>query len=231
MGIWRRFWKNYWIALQRSRKDLRARQLALRVTFLLVYLAGLMVFYVIPVIVFIRRDPVQGVWTAGFYVVIMASGSIAAFLIRRSHRRDDELLSISFTEKRRPASTTDAVSPAVQDYLVRRILIIAAMLARAGSEVALRKNEADPERTVVTRQTLNGRLRTEGLWDLLEPNEADLMRVSDGDWPEEHLTHAMGWCEQLRLLQWTLGIESEITPLSYFPTVDFGLGNAYSPSA
>lgn len=224
MGIWRRsFWTDYWIALRRSGKDLRARQLAVRISFLFIYLIAVAIFYIIPAIALYVRDPKEGFWTACFYLVIASSGTIVAFLIRRSHRRQDEMLSFSFSERRRPASS-DVVSPAVHEYLAMRAHIIAAMLVRAGSEIALR-NSQPTAGTVITRQSLNAQLREEGLWDLLESNEGDLMRASDGGWPDDELPQSITWCEQLRLLRWSLGIDSEIAPLAHFPKVDFELGS------
>jgi len=125
MSIWARgFWKSYWIALQRTRRDKRARSFALRVTFLLTYLVAYVLF-----IFKVTTATGGGIWSAAFYTFIFGSGTIAAILIRRWHRKQDELLNYSLTGAIRlnPQEVSDT-SPQVRTYLEERALIVASLL-------------------------------------------------------------------------------------------------------
>lgn len=90
----RGFWKSYWIALLRTRKDKRARSISLRITFWLIYLVASVIFVVFMEI---NTAPGQGIWDAAFYFFIFGTGTIAAILMRRWHRKQDELLNTSLT--------------------------------------------------------------------------------------------------------------------------------------
>ena len=127
MSIWaREFWKSYWIALQRTGRDKRARSFAVRITFLLTYLLAYVLF-----ICFMEVTTAAdgGVWSAAFYTFIFGSGTIAAILMRRWHRKQDELLNYSLTGAIRlnPQEVSDT-SPQVRTYLEERALIVASLL-------------------------------------------------------------------------------------------------------
>jgi hypothetical protein len=222
MSIWaREFWKSYWIALQRTGRDKRARSIALRITFLLAYLFAYVLF-----VFFMEVNAAagQGIWNAAFYAFIFGTGTIAAILMRRWHRKQDELLNYSLTGRSplRPQDVTDA-SPELRAYLEERALIVASLLARAASEIYLQHNQLSPGLEVVTRQTQNALLRENGLWNKLEQAEADLVSAADGRWSVEQQNQVFVWCEQLRLLRWVIGLDSELVPLAHFPTLDFSL--------
>src|SRR5881397_2815820 len=107
----RTFWKSYWIALQRSARDKRARSYALKASFLLIY--------VVAYVLFIGYTASDG-WNGAFYTFIFGSGTIAAILMRRWHRKQDELLNFSLTgQSRLHPQDASAVSPEVRTYLAR----------------------------------------------------------------------------------------------------------------
>jgi hypothetical protein len=47
--------------------------------------------------------------------------------------------------------------------------------------------------------------------------------AADGLWTAEHRAKIVTWCEQLRLLRWTLRIDAELIPLAHNPPVDYSL--------
>lgn len=222
MSIFSRgFWKAYWIVLRRTKKDKRARSISLRITFWLAYLIAYIVF-----LAFLEMNTAggQGIWNAVFYAFIFGTGAIAAILMRRWHRKQDELLNTSLTGRAplHPQDFADA-SPEVRRYLEERTLIIASMLARGGSEIYLQHHHVGEGNEVVTRQLQNSFLRGAGLWDKLERPEADLASAADGLWSVEQQNLVLTWCEQLRVLRWTFGLDSELVPLAHFPALDFSL--------
>jgi hypothetical protein len=111
----------------------------------------------------------------------------------------------------------------VHAYLEECALIVASLLARAASEIYLQQNQPAPGLGVVTQQMQNALLRENGLWDKLEQAEADLASAADGNWSVEQQNQVLMWCEQLRLLRWVIGVDSELVSLAHFPTLDFSL--------
>jgi len=222
MSILKRgFWRSYWIALQRARKDKRARSISLKITF---WLAYLVVYFLFVVLMEVNAAAGQGVGTAVFYAFIFGTGAVAAVFMRRWHRKQDELINTSLTGRAplHPQDFDDA-SPEVRAYLEERTLIIASLLARGASEIYLRHHHVAEGTEVVTRQVQNSFLRETGLWDELERPEAELSIAADGLWTPEQCNLVLTWCEQLRVLRWVFGIESEAVPLSHFPKLDFSL--------
>jgi hypothetical protein len=217
----RTFWRSYWIALRRIRGDRRARALALKVTFGIGYAIAYLL-YVGSLELHTMNDQPVG-WTFAFYGFIFGTGLVAYFLLNRSHRKQDELLNFSLTGTGRTPQTGGGISSEVRNFLEERALILSSLVARAGSEIYLERNRLAPGFEVITRQTLNARLRQNGLWDKLEAPELDLVSAADGRWTEEQQHQIPMWCEQLRLLRWTLGIDGELMPLAHFPRVDFSL--------
>lgn len=156
---------------------------------------------------------------------VVGTGIIAALLLRRSNRRQDEVLNFSITG-RKPQQLPERVSPGVLHYLDERAAILASLLSRAASEVYLEHNELPLRAEIVTRQIQNTFLRQKGLmWEKLDPIEKALVSAADGMWTPEHRAEVVTWCEQLRLLRWTLGIDAELVPLAHNPPVDFSLAH------
>jgi len=219
MSIWGQgFWRSYWIALRRSGQDKRARVFVFKITFAFLYIAAYFaVFFLLP----LRARGAGGLFA--FYGLIFTSGAVAVFIIRRSHRKQNDLLNYSLTGLNpRPVPAED-VSPPVRSYLQERALIIASLLARAASEIHIEHHDLPAGAEVSTRQVQNALLRRKGLWDKLEPAEIELVSAADGRWTVEQQNNVTKWCEQLRLLRWALGIDAELMPLAQFPKVDFSL--------
>jgi hypothetical protein len=167
---------------------------------------------------------VGGPWTAAFYIFIFGTGSLAAVLMRRWHRKQNELLNYSLTGQTvRDLDGKFDLAPPVRTYLEDRALIIASLLARSVSEIHVHQQEDHDLSDIFTRQFLNGFLREHGLWDKLELDEADLVIAADGRWTSEQEGSVVLWSEQLRLLRWVLGLDTEIVPLWHYTAVDFRL--------
>ena len=133
-----------------------------------------------------------------------------------------EMLNFSITG-RNPQQLPEDVAPSVRTYLGERAVIIASLLARGASEVFLKQHDLPPGAHVLTRQTQNTLLRRLGLWEKLERSENTLASLSDGLWTTEDWSEFITWCEQLRLLRWTMGIDTELIPLAHNPQLDFSL--------
>ena len=225
MPFWsRKFWRSYWIALVRSPKDKRARSIALRITvFSLYFLAAMLLFAGQLIYLGTRR----GLWQAGFFAAIFAAGMIGGLLMRRS--RDKPAIT-ELDLAGLPQPEPHAVAPVIRHYLQERASILGSLISRAASEVYLQNHQLAPGTHAITRQAQNSLLRGFGLWEKLEPGEAGLMAAADGLWSIEQQNSVVVWCEQLRLLRWLLGIDSELTPLAHFPQIDFSLSeNLPSP--
>lgn len=213
----RSFWKSLWFAVLRSRKDRRARFAVLSVILALAWIVGeAWVIFVLP-----AREG-GGVFQMIFNGFAIGSGFIAALLLRRSNRKQDEILNFSITG-RYPQPLPEQVSSDVRRYLEGRAVILASLLARAASEVYILNNQLPPGAEVVTRQIQNTLLRKMGLWEQLDRHESELAMAADGLWTPEQRNEVITWCEQLRLLRRTLGIDAEVIPLAHNPSVDFSI--------
>jgi hypothetical protein len=160
---------------------------------------------------------------------ILGAAVLVNFLLRRSHREQDDLLRYSLTGNTwSNQRTAGAVSPDVRNYLAERALIVSSLIARAASEIWLHHNQIPEGSQPIGRQVQNSSLRDRGLWSTLEPLERDLLSAPDGQWTETQQNEATTWCEQLRLLRWALGIDAELLPLSQFSAVDFSLANEFA---
>jgi hypothetical protein len=84
--------------------------------------------------------------------------------LRRWHRKQ-ELLNCSLTDRIRLHSqdASDA-SPEVRTYLEERVLIVASLFARGGSEICLQHNQPAPGLEVLTRQIEFLTLRRRSFW-------------------------------------------------------------------
>lgn len=210
-------WKSARIALNRAGKDKRARWAVLKWSLLLIYLIASAAYVVF---VAVTSDP----WAGVFYLFLFGTGSVTAVWMQRWHRKENVLLNYSLIGQNdwgRVGSSD--LAPPVRTYLEDRALIIASLLARGLSEFHLHQDHDRDASEVFTRQVLNGFLREQGLWDKLEPGEAELVFAADGRWTSEQESGIVLWSEQLRLLRWVLGLDAGIVPLSHYPAVDFRL--------
>lgn len=218
MPIFRRdFWRSYLIALRRSRRDTRARAISLRVSFWLLYILCL-----IPFEFFLLRKSGDSLGIVLADTGLLIGATLVVVVIRRSHRRQDELFKYSFVSTA-PQESVEAPSASVRAYLIDRAAITAALLSRAASEWYVQNKELPSGVEVVTRRTQNEILRRENLWEKLEADEADMFRAADGHWKTDQVDSASSLCEYLRLLRWVLGLDAKLFPLTHFPRVDVSL--------
>jgi hypothetical protein len=180
--------------------------------------------YLVAYVGFLAYTASDG-WTGAIYTFIFGSGTVAAIMMRRWHKKQDEILNTSLTGQNRLRPQEFTVLPGgVVAYLHERALIIASLLARGASEIYLaNSDETLALAEVVTRQSQNGFLRDRGLWPKLEQSEFELASVADGHWTAMQQNQVIEWCEQIRLLRWVLRIDAEIVPLAHFPKLDFSL--------
>lgn len=195
------FWRTVWIAIRRSGKDKRSRALVIR-TVARVVLLG----YAVAAIWLVVVNDTE----SAILVAVIGVASVIAFLWARWIMPSDD-------------SAGGFIAQGLRDYLDQRALILATLLTRAGSEVYLSQNEMPRGKQVITRQTQNEILRKNNLWEKLEPDEVELMSSPDGSWTDQQRILSRAWCEQLRLLRWTLGIDAEIAPLMLMPVLDFNV--------
>lgn len=223
MSPWRgTFWRTYWNALQRSRRDRRARSHAWRVTAFLLLLLAYAVLLLIPL-----GQPGGG-WLYVFYLISFGAAILVRFLLNRSNRKQSEMLKYSITGAVDPAprEPTD-ISHSVRTYISERTLILASLIVRGASEVLIHQRSLSRSQAE-TRQTQNAFLRNRGLWEKLEAPERELASLADGSWTIEQQFGVASWCEQLRLLRWLLHVDAELMPLAHFPKVDLTLGGDLS---
>lgn len=200
------FWKSYWLALLRAGRDKRASVAVLKISLLLLYVVGCALYLVYTAVA-------GGPWQTAFYAFIFGTGILAAILMRRWHRKEDEFLNQSLTGQSNRSFAGSLNPPeAVRAYLGERTLIIASLLARGASEIHVHRNQNQNSSEILTRQALNMFLREEELWEKLELAEADLASAADGRWSSEQEGYVVVWCEQLRLLRWVLGITPRLFP-------------------
>lgn len=208
------FWRYYWIALRRSRKDTRARKFFLRASFWMFY----MVCWATSEFFIFRRSSTN-LWIPIGDSALLGIAGIVVLWIRRSHRRQDQMFTYSFTDVK-PINVSRSAKDQLRAYLIDRAAITAALLMRASSEWCLQNKELPSEIEIITRRVQNDLLRREGLWNSLEPEELTLFLSADGHWSEEQQGDVIAWCERLRLLRWTLGYDASLFRLGHFPRVD-----------
>lgn len=218
MGFWRRaFWKSFGIAVRRSPHDRRARIFLLKVSAAAAYLILYFSYVFIPPL----RAAGGGGTQFAFYGVLLVAGFVAFRALRKSHARDDQLLNFSL----RAVEEKGTLSSANRSYLRKRVKVVASLLGRGGSEIRIADGRLG---NLLSRTTENDRLRQAELWDELEPIELSLMSKPEGAWSVQERDGVIAWSEQLRLLRWILGVDSELTPLEHFPRPDVRLaGDLY----
>jgi hypothetical protein len=99
--------------------------------------------------------------------------------------------------------------------LFRETVLLATLLERLGSEVAMEK-ELPPEITVITRRVLLDRLERHDLRHNLEPWLLDLLLAPDGHWTIQQKEKAHSAWECFAVLKWALGL-GELRGLTMTP--------------
>lgn len=207
----RDLWNWFMIAVRRSPRDKRAR-LALRrvvlAVLLLVFLAAIPYFLANGMAP--RGRAGRGAIITAYYAVMLLSVGFRIWLERSTNQ---PILSISDFN----------TAPSVHDYLLQRTRILTALIARGVGEMGIEAGTFDADVGGRARPVFNSLLREKGLWEKLEPAEGDLLSSSVGTWTPEQLLEVHAWFEQLRLLRWTLGIDSTLPALAQFPEPDYNV--------
>jgi hypothetical protein len=167
-----------------------------------------------------------------FYAPILLLALAAGWLMRRSHRRADEVIAFSIIGREPSFSGLWKPNPKVAKYMVDRAKILSALILRGMEEVYIHRgaqpNGVDPR----VRQAGNAALRSAGLWDDLTAPERDLMASPDGAWSVVQACDVLVWRERLRLLRWILGIDSELEPIDpVLPRDAKVIGGLWEPDA
>jgi hypothetical protein len=159
----------------------------------------------------------MGVRSLPLYGLLFAGGFLAFLLIRMANRRSETSFLRSLIPRELPPQPDGSVSAEVRAYLLQRTSIVAGLLLRAASELRVANSAKGASPKAGVRGMVNELMRTNGFWHQLEPEEADLFRVPDGCWTSAQTRQLPTWCEQLRLLRWTVGMDAEIDPLAHIP--------------
>jgi hypothetical protein len=210
-------WRALWIALRRSRRDARARKnliriilaLALGVTVGLTYVGWYLYQFR-----FVTEDA-QAKRFIGICViaVIVLLGAGAAARHLWEWRKE------ALWERRKQGCDNGAVALGLKLAIYREACLLATLLERLGSEVAMEK-ELPEGFTVTTRRVLLDRLAELKLRHTLEPWLLDILLAPDGHWPEYLKIKATPAWECLAALRWVLGM-GELRALTIDPKYNF----------
>jgi hypothetical protein len=119
--------------LRRARTDKRARRA------LLVSAGGLAALAYYPLYLWFTFRHV-GIWGfVYFYAPILLLALVAGWLMRRSHRRADEMIAFSITGREPSFSGLWKPNPEVAKYMADRAKILSAMLLRGMGEVYIHR--------------------------------------------------------------------------------------------
>jgi hypothetical protein len=195
-----KYWRDVAIALRRIRHDKRALARIIRLV-ARIFLAAI---GITMLWLFVIDEP-SNIFVL---IVLLPAAGGAGWLVFKAKQEDPPTLPIAGV---------------VKQYLENRTVIVAALLARAGSEIHFTQNQLPDGQQIVTRQILNQKLREFALWEQLEPAESALMSAPDQSWTMEQHQQTIAWCEQLRLLRWTLRIDAEMLGLEDQPVLDYTL--------
>ncbi len=205
------FWKDVWISLLRSPYDARARSFVFRLLLAIAFVIS----YGFYLIWMFTQDR--------YTIVMLLPGFAGGFLMRGLARRHGSYTAQISIANHLSANIPFVVNASVRGYVAERARIIAALLDRAGSELYLRNHEIPDGSEIVARQRQNQLLLKAGVWEKLERSEVELLSLPDRAWSQEQCNMSVVWCEQIRLLRWTLRLDAEIMPLAHFPPLDFTL--------
>lgn len=163
--------------------------------------------------VFLSRNP--------FALVMLALGSLAAWIIQRSNRKADEEIFSLATYKATDARPSVRAIDLLRDETIRLWVLV----WRASSEAFL-KNKVLPENSEVrTRRVILDTLASLNLRDSLSSEELDLHLLPDGDWNNESISTVICRRAELEALQYACGAITLLSPIEDFdrlPRMDFG---------
>jgi hypothetical protein len=198
------FWRSYKISIRRSTRDKRDLKAACLISLGLLLFVG---YYGTLIWNFFRLPDGKLILTPAILL-----GSTILFIRWLSERRDQRAI-----DKEDEA----AADQGLRAHLAQDAYFISVLLIRAGSEQSLKDKELPQEVTVITRRIQIERLRKLGKWETLPTHSRILLLLPDGHWSGNQI-HSVRKCfEILRCLRWVLGIDSELTPLTHVPKLNY----------
>jgi len=198
-------WKALWVAIRRSRRDSRARKNLLRLVVSLVAAALYICWYFFYFRGLLSTDRITGLIALGvliWMVMLMAYSAAQLKWEKWKLERDDP-----------------AVKPEIKVALHREACLLAILLERLGSEIAMEK-ELPQEIEIITRRVQLERLDELGLRESLDPFLLDVLLAPDGHWPQELKSRARNAWECLAVLRWALGL-GELRSLASEPSYGY----------
>ena len=198
------FWRSYWVALRRSKRDQRDRKNVIKFT------VGLLFFTAYYGYV-IGSFALNG---AGSILLIFVSVIAGALLLGWISNRSDEKAA-----EREALADVDTV---LRTRLAQDCFIIATVLSRASSEATLREKELPSGVEVITRRVQIDKLRTLSEWETLTSEVRELLLLPDGHWSQRQIQSTYTYFEIVRCLRWVLCADNSLTPLSAFPKMNYG---------
>jgi hypothetical protein len=150
------------------------------------------------------------------WAMLAVFGILGFVIVRKLNRQQNEspVPSLALIPTPTSGSFEQQVSSSVLTYFADRAYILACLILRATSEARIHTEHLPPESSKM-RLVTNTLLRKAGLWDKLEPQEASLACSADGQWDARQRFELFEWCEQLRLLRWAFGLDTEIEPVTH----------------
>ena len=204
----RKFGREYLIAWSRLGKDSRAWVVVGRGTANLLYL-----FWGLYWVLGFVRPRGERLEHAVLHGIVFVMAFVIILLLRQGHRRDDELLKVSFLRPLHASRTEEEVVSGLGEYLQQRRMILITFIVRGVGEI-----HGGLENDQTFRQLANRALIQGALWAKLEKREAEMAALPQGDWPKEQTALLWEWIEQVWLLRWVLGVDEELSPLEAGPT-------------
>lgn len=166
-------------------------------------------------------------WFTAVYSVVFVCGILGTLVQRRACQTSGTSLAALLSASTDQAhADTDEIAPAVRDYLIQRMFILKCLVIRGHGELFARAGVLPPDLDHIVRELMNSFLRERGVWGSLEPDELQLMADTQGSWPIESIQRLTAWCEQARVLRWTLRIDDRISSVTQFPRQDLQLMSA-----
>lgn len=198
-------WKALAVAIRRSRHDVRARKNLFRLLLSLGVGAIYFGWYGSWLAAFILHDTVGRVMFLVVVCVMVLLGYGGAVFYRWDERRQ---------ERRTPSVPSD-----VRAAIYREAFLLATLLQRLGSEVALEK-EMPPGIEVITRRVLLDRLEAQQLRADLSSLLLDVLLMPDGHWTHSLKSRAHQAWECFEVLYWVLG-RGELSELTSAPKYNY----------
>lgn len=200
------FWRTYWIAIRRSKRDRRDLKHVLHLT---IYLIIFICYYG------------SVIWSAraGFDRGTRVILSIAAFFIVTAFV--GRWVSNKIDEREATKEADLAINKTVRHRLASDGFALCVLLSRAGSEHMLREKILPPEIQVVTRRVHIDQLHKLNEWDHLPTEVRNLLLMPDGHWPLELAATIQKSFETLRCIRWVLRVDKALEPLINFPKMNY----------